>query len=473
MARNRRRTRSRKARVQNSQTASASGAGGCGDFGARSTPATGTSHPLYSSRSQFAQARAWGRLYFTEWSARKIVNIPVQDMLREHWEYEGLDADSSKILRKSETAMGFTRTLRQALRMERLLGGSVVVLGVDGVEDVAEPLRFEDVQPGSLRFANAVPRTRVSNVDYDFDPFSRGYGTPEYFYINGQKVHRSHLLVFDGDPLVPTGARLDVGLMNAEYDGFGVSVLSPIFDDIMRATGSRQAAYQLIQRASVLLIANDGMQGMLEAKGGAAAQAKLQEIADQMSMYNAAQIDGKNVKLEQWSATFGSVPELMMNFLQVLSAASDIPATRFLGQAPGGLNATGDSDLENYYNMIGSQQQERVKPQLDKYTDLLVRSELPDVNPNDVEVTFPSLWNPSELEDSQVRTADATNILNAAGADIIDRDEARALLKENVEWDLTATDLGLDPNDRPDDAPDLAATLGNLKGLDTTGEEGL
>lgn len=61
--------------------------------------------------------------------------------------------------------------------------------------------------------------------------------------------------------------------------------------------------------------------------------AKMRELVEQLSIYRGAVIDGKGAKVSQHNASFGSVPELVMTFTQLLSAASDIPATRFLGQA--------------------------------------------------------------------------------------------------------------------------------------------
>jgi phage-related protein (TIGR01555 family) len=52
---------------------------------------------------------------------------------------------------------------------------------------------------------------------------------------------------------------------------------------------------------------------------------------------------------ETKSASFAQLPEVLDRFLQIVSGAADIPATRLLGQSPAGMNATGESDLRNYY----------------------------------------------------------------------------------------------------------------------------
>src|SRR4029079_15879802 len=40
---------------------------------------------------------------------------------------------------------------------------------------------------------------------------------------------------------------------------------------------------------------------------------------------------------QQKTASFTTLPDILMAFFQLVSGAADIPATRFLGQSPGGL----------------------------------------------------------------------------------------------------------------------------------------
>jgi hypothetical protein len=67
-------------------------------------------------------------------------------------------------------------------------------------------------------------------------------------------------------------------------------------------------------------------------------------------------LDGKE-KYERKSASFQTLPDLMDRFFQNVSGAADIPMTRLFGMSPGGLNASGESDLRNYYDRIASSQE--------------------------------------------------------------------------------------------------------------------
>lgn len=425
---------------------------------------------LYSGRG-FSHHIFWLQLYHKEWTAQKIVDIPVHDMLRKRWDVNNLNKDQHKRYLTGLKRFNFYASLRQALKLERLLGGSALILGVRGqdTEEAKQPLDLSSIGKGDLRFVNVIPRTDITSYSLETNPLSEAYGRPQSYVINGYEIHQSRLLIFDGDPISPN--RRDVGLITQSNDGFGESVLAPVFDDIVRSVGSRNAAVQLIKRASVLLIQSEKTQIQNATQGGQNQNEELQQLADSLDMFSAAIVDGKSINLDQWSANFGSVPQLMEQFLQIISAASDIPATRFLSVAPGGLNATGKSDLENYYNMIDDKRESRLHPALDKFHQVYLRSELPEIEPNDIEIEFPPLWNPSKVEDTQAELNEANVIVSLVQHDIMTRDQARIEAKERglFKTEFDEDELELPPLDDTDkETPDLKTVTEQLDAIKPT-----
>jgi phage-related protein (TIGR01555 family) len=301
-------------------------------------------------------------------------------------------------------------------------------------------------------------------MDACTDPLQADYGRPAYYTIDGKRVHRSRLIVFDGDPLLPAGDAL-LGINSlGRNDGFGQSKLLPIFDDLTRATGSRQAAYQLVERAGAFFAQADltDLQGTSE---GEAKMQALRDVVNQLNAFRGAVFDigpaSNGVPpISTLTPNFGSVPELVMSFLQVLSAASDIPATRFLGQAPGGLNATGEADLENYYGRLEGERTQTLVPQIKQFLAVLTRSALG--QSVDVDVTFEPLWSLSAKEEAETRSIDAATLVSLSDAGIITTDEAAAkaadlgIIKEAPEM---PSDIGADPQAASDE---LAAALAGL-----------
>ena len=269
-------------------------------------------------------------------------------------------------------------------------------------------------------------------------------------------------------------------LQNFRYNpaGFGESKLAPLYDLLVRVVGTQQAAYHLVNMASVLLVRTSNLMALQATDSPALT--KLEEICKQISLYRGAVIDNPNADVQQHAASFGSVPELVMSFAQLLSAASDIPATRFLGQAPGGLNATGESDLQNYYNMIDAFQRLRIKPvvlkQLSVIGPHLMGFERWREASKSLDIVFPPLWNESsQVKAENARTyAELFRVLYADG--VIKRD---VVVKELIQRGVFQTgeqvkDFLAEEEDSPDAADlmqpvDPSGPLAELEKLAASG----
>jgi len=420
----------------------------------------------------FQQDKFCVDLYYTDWAAKKIISIPVEDMLRYGWQYEGLADDQASLLITMQDSMSVLEQVKQAMRLERLVGGCIIFMGiVDGQTDPARPVNYEGLQKGCLKFLNVIPRTRVTNTRLDYDPLSPTYGRPVTYWVNGVEVHESRLILFKGDPLLQVPDSTIMPTQWTRNDGFGVSVLMPLLDDLTRATGSRQAAYQLVQRASVFLFQADLMDLESTVQGNEAIK-KMQNIVNQINLFRGAVVDtqpGQSAPITTISPSFGSVPELVMTFLQVLAAAGDIPGSRFFSQAPGGLNAPGDTELENYYGRLESAQEQDLRPKLMKILKVLGPSALGDAYSEvKIDVTFKPLWSLSETEQATIRAQDTTNILAIQAANLLSDFEALEELRLRdvliVEKDAEELEEASSPEDITDPAADLSKTIAELGG---------
>jgi phage-related protein (TIGR01555 family) len=62
------------------------------------------------------------------------------------------------------------------------------------------------------------------------------------------------------------------------------------------------------------------------------------------------------------TVNFTGVPEILNIIFMLLSADTGYPITRLFGVSPGGMNATGESDMRNYYDSVRSLQSTDLKP---------------------------------------------------------------------------------------------------------------
>ena len=386
------------------------GAGGntLQDRGAIQTPASWSLNP-YFNNNYYYRWQALTLLYFTSWEARKIVEIPINDAFRQKPELVGIEEPEKVALLNACDKYKLFNKMRRAAMQERLLGGSAIIIGVaEDQDDPAKPLDINKIDKGDLKFLNVISLNQMQNPEFNTNPFSENYDNPEYYSVNGIRTHVSRMIIFDGNPLFNYATQRLMQNFRINPQGFGESVLVPLWDAIVRCIGTQQAAYQLIQKSSITLVKAEQLLNLEGTKMGDIAVKQLQEMAEMISIYRAAIIKGKGVEVEESGASFGSVPELLMSYLQTLSAASDIPASRFLGQAPGGLNATGEGDLENYYNNIAAYQETKLDPKYERLFDILGRSVLGkekwlSIRPQ-FEIEFPSLWNMKETEKAQVNS---------------------------------------------------------------------
>jgi phage-related protein (TIGR01555 family) len=394
-----------------------SGAGTCSDMGA-----SYQAQPLPSQQFRLQRAH---NLYQSTWEGRKIIDIPVADILRHGWTYEYKDESTAKTLDNADQQYKMLQKLEQALRVERIEGGSAILLGVsDYKADPSKPLNVADIGKGDLQFLHVIPRNRISVQNICTDPFDPCYGSPLLYTINGQTVHRSRLIIFDGNPLLNG---VQTYSTNSTNDGFGFGKLDCLHDDIMQARGTRQAAFQLVNKTGMFFISTDLMSA-LSSNEGEAKIGMMQDIMMQLSAYKGALMHtdaSSPTTLDSISPNFAAVPELIDKYLGVLSAGSDIPATRFLGQAPGGLNATGDSDLENYYGRLMSEQQQKLKPAILQYLEVMGRSVFGAAfDSTDIDVTFEPLWTLSDTEMATIESTKRTSYGQLVAAGVLTDDEA-------------------------------------------------
>ena len=375
-------------------------------------------------------------IYYAEPLAKKAVDIPVEDMLKNRWTYASLDEDKALKMRGLEDQLGLYESISECLKQERVLGGCALLMGVSDGKKMSEPLVVEDIPRGGLKFCNVISRNYISSFTYGLQPTSPYFGRPEYYNISGETVHRSRLLLFDGQPLFKSHNALMGSVNLFRNDGMGVSIIGRLMQNIIRVTGSQQAAYNLLHKAGAVIVTAD-IQSLEEMGTGMdpnSVNPKLSELmslAQSLNAYQAAILqngaDSGSTTVDTLNPSFGSVPELMINFIQILAACVDIPATRFLGQSPGGLNATGESDLENYYNAIESQRELVLTPTLRPIFNVMQQSLFGCFEPLDIE--FDPLWSMSSIEKAQVRQMDTTTILSMLDRELLTPEQAFHELK--------------------------------------------
>lgn len=369
--------------------------------------------------------------------ARKIISLPADEAVK-NWITIDDDPDS-KPMQILDT-MGAESCFADALRWGRLYGGSVILMLANDGGTLEDPLRENNVK--EVESIRVYDKTQVfwnDAVLYE-DPRNKLYGEPEYYEISpigGMPftVHESRLLKFKGDPL-PDYYRL-------RYQGWGLPSLQGLWNELLHNGHAHSLAILIMERMSQGVLKLDGLLETLEIEGGDKLVKDRLELIDMArSILNTIAIDSKD-EFELKTMSLAQIPELLDRFGLAVSAASNIPFTLLFGRSPAGMNATGEADLENYYNMVKQMQKRQLKPQLSRLIRLISDSK------EALKLTFAPLWLPSEKEQAETdkmkaeakeKEAATANIYVGMGA--LDPSEVRKGLADREEYDI---DLSLNP----------------------------
>jgi phage-related protein (TIGR01555 family) len=347
--------------------------------------------------------------YRSDWLARKIVDIPAFDMVREGRNWQAKD-DQIELIEAEEARLQLWTKLARALRLARLWGGSAMILGT-GDMDTRQPLDPNRVGKAGLRFIHVASRHEITAGEVERDPASPYWGTPKDYSMSSASgdtvvLHPSRVVRFIGAEVA------DIGYA----EPWGDSVLQVVGEAVKSAGTTIAGIANLVMEAKVDVYR---IPDFMANVGDAAYRAKVLERV-RLGQIGKSTVNGllmdKDEEYEQKTVSFGQLPEILDRYLQIAAGAADIPATRLLGQSPAGMNATGESDLRNYYDRLAADQELMLRPALAVLDECLIRSAL-GARPPEVHYAFAPLWQISETEKATIfkTKADAARAIAGTG----------------------------------------------------------
>lgn len=344
--------------------------------------------------------------YRGAWLPRKIVDIPAMDACRKWRNWQADKAQIEKI-EAEEKRLGIKAKVLDAMIKARLFGGAAVFIGT-GDRDLSQPLNPDRIRSGGIKYLTVMTRRNLHPTEIEQDPESPRYGKPRAFTLAGNSVtiHPSRLIEF-------VGARHpDADLAMGQDQGWGDSVLLAVMDAIKHADATMANIASLIFEAKVDVISIPDLMNNMQDKEYEKRILERLRLAALAKGINGTLILDKEEEYSSKSASFSTLPDILDRFLQVVSGAADIPATRLLSQAPAGMSATGESDLRNYYDRIQAMQELDIGPALYIFDECLIRSALGS-RPAEIHYAWAPLWQSTAKERSDIgkTTADTIKVL--------------------------------------------------------------
>jgi phage-related protein (TIGR01555 family) len=367
---------------------------------------TGMGTDKDKAANTFFLAREMDRLqldaaYRSDWISRKGVDIPAYDATRE-WRSWEASSDDLTAITTLEKNLGVQRKTMMALTRGRLYGGGAIIMGVDQGLSTDE-LQVEDVQKGDLKFLHVVNRYEMSTGPIEWNIMSPYFGQPQYYDRQNPgagttiRLHPSRVVRFIGMELPDWNFSV----------GWGDSVLQAVADAIIATGMVNSSAAQLIAESKIDIVKIPGLsENIANAKYEDLLKKRFASANAIKSVFSMLIVD----KEEEWDRienNYRGLPDVIKLYLLIVSGALDIPATRFLGQSPTGMSATGDSDTRNYYDRVSTEQNVTISPAMERLDEVLIRSAL-GTRPPEMWYEWNPLWQMDEAAKAAVAVQKAT-----------------------------------------------------------------
>ncbi|WP_312380543.1 anti-CBASS protein Acb1 family protein [Pseudomonas oryzihabitans] len=362
--------------------------------------------------------------YRGAWLPRKIVDIPAHDACR-RWRGWQASKDEIQAIEAEEKRLAVVARIRTAMIRGRLFGGAAVFIGT-GESDTTTELRPDRIGKGGVKYLTVMNRRQLKANDIERDVMSPLFGRPRSYRLVSSSidVHPSRLVIFGG------AEHADPELAQGDAFGWSDSVLIAIMEAIKQSDGTMANVASLVFESKVDVIKVEDLMEKLRDPGYSAKMLERFQLAQTAKGINGTLILDKQEEYDTKTANFANLPDIMDRFLQVVSGAADIPATRLLSQSPAGLNSTGDADLRNYYDRIQASQELDMRPGMAVLDECLIRSALGS-RPPEIHYNWNSLWQPTATERATIgkTIADTLKVIKDTG---LFPDAALSQAAENV-----------------------------------------
>lgn len=405
-------------------------------------------------------------LYRNHWIARRVVDVPAQDMVRA-WPRltsELKPKDLTKIDRAIRDNLVKSQILL-ALQWSRLFGGAGALMAIDGHDhQLDEPLDIESVGIGA--FKGLIPFDMWSGIHpgpvigADITK-PREFNLPTHYQVNvpngsdSFQVHSSRILRFCGPP-VPT----------PEYQAemyWGISVLEVIYEELRKRDNLSWNILSLTFRANLIGIEFDQLAQALS--GAGMNQSALQQFYERMEGLNQLMSNQslivlpKDSKLQGLMYPFTGLADVLQQFQLDIAGAAEIPVTKLFGRTLTGLGQSNDADIEMYEQKISMEQTVNLLPQLDALYRVICMSEL-GVVPGDLDLAFPSVRVLDEKQKSDLGKTTGDTITGYFNAGLMTRPQAMKEIKQTSDFTGIGTNLTEEDIAQAEKDDEMAAEMG-------------
>lgn len=382
----------------------------------------------------------------------KIIDTPAEEALKHGFDLNLKSNEMNAFVDEALDNLEWDEKATTAIKWARLYGGALIVMLIDDGRGLEEPVDWEHIRSiDELRvYESSIVQPDYASL-YQQDYGGKGvgnrvskFGQPEYYYVSSIygsfKVHESRCLVFRNGVLPEQTS-------NATYLFWGMPEYVRIRRALRETVTAHTDSVKLLERSVQAIYSMKGLASLLTTDDGENQVLKRLQLVDtSRGLLNSIAIDSEGEQYDFKTFQFSGVKDVIDATCNMLSALTNIPQTILFGRSPAGMNATGDSDFESYYNFVEKIQRLMLKRNLRTLLDVVFRAGIASgdvAEEPDYKLEFKPLWSLSDTEQAAVdQTKAQTALVKAQTAQAyvdmqaLDPTEVRRRLASDEEFDV-------------------------------------
>lgn len=366
---------------------------------------------------------------------RACIQTVSDDLSRKWIKIDGCDDPQKlEIIENELKKLHIKDLFHKAVTTTGYMGGAFIFIDT-GEDDLTLPLAINDLsaelKEGSKVKFVVVDPVNVSPIEYNcINPLRDDYMQPRMWQVLGKRVHASRLLPFvENQPPM---------LLKPNYNFLGIPQAQILWDYVMHFNQTRASTARLLEKISLLVVQTDMDAVLSDEHGIELFDAKMEFLERYRNNDSVFVCDKESEGVMNVQTTIAGCTDVVRQSLELIACINRTPAVKLLGISPSGFNATGESDLKNYYDYISSKQ-ELYREQIQTIINVIQLVEFGTIDPA---ITFKFEPLNEENKASQAMTAQ-TKI--GALTQLVDRqamsaEELRTAVREDEDLGLSFLD---------------------------------
>lgn len=331
---------------------------------------------------------------------QNIIDIPAEDMTRNWFTLRMENEQLARDIMGKLADLKAKKAFKEMYSYERLRGDGFISIGVTQATkfDLKDELQLDKLY--SVDYLHAFSSMKVNEFLINEDVFDIKYGQLEQLKINRASSHG--LQTQTTESLVHISRLLHSQTRRMEGESQGRSLLEPLYDILTVFDTAVWSVGQMLHDFTFKVYKSKDIENL-----NSQDKRELSMIMDFMFRTEALAMIAEDEELKKESTSVSGIKDLLDFVWDLLSGSARMPKTVIKGQESGTITGA-QYDVMNYYARIVADQENEMKPHLERLIRMLLMAEKEldgriDPEKLEWEIVFNPLWNVDAKTDAEIR----------------------------------------------------------------------